>query len=207
MRIIEREQRTAEQMIRIYCRYKEGNKELCPTCRQLLQYAHNRLKHCTFGEQKKTCRNCPIHCYKPEMKKRIQEVMRYAGPRMFFSSHNNYQAFHSSINRMDRAQFYKEVYSITKEIPYGNVFTYGKIAQLIGNPQYSRMVGQALSYAPKEEDLPCHRVVNSQGRLVPSWQKQKNYWKRRNHLQAQWMRQYVQTLMGHYWFTHIDNRY
>ena len=74
---------------------------------------------------------------------------------------------------MDRAQFYKEVYSITKEIPYGNVFTYGKIAQLIGNPQYSRMVGQALSYAPKEEDLPCHRVVNSQGRLVPSWQKQK----------------------------------
>ena len=84
MRIIEREQRTVEQMIRIYCRYKEGNKELCPTCRQLLQYAHNRLKHCTFGEQKKTCRNCPIHCYKPEMKKRIQEVMRYAGPRMFF---------------------------------------------------------------------------------------------------------------------------
>ena len=169
MRIIEKEQRTAEQMIRIYCRYKEGNKELCPTCRQLLQYAHNRLKHCTFGEQKKTCRNCPIHCYKPEMKKRIQEVMRYAGPRMFFF----HQAFHSSINRMDRAQFYKEVYSITKEIPYGNVFTYGKIAQLIGNPQYSRMVGQALSHAPKEEDLPCHRVVNSQGRLVPSWQKQK----------------------------------
>ena len=73
---------------------------------------------------------------------------------------------------MDRAQFYKEVYSITKEIPYGNVFTYGKIAQLIGNPQYSRMVGQALSHAPKEEDLPCHRIVNSQGRLVPSWQKQ-----------------------------------
>lgn len=108
---------------------------------------------------------------------------------------------------MDRAQFYKEVYSITKEIPYGNVFTYGKIAQLIGNPQYSRMVGQALSHAPKEEDLHCHRIVNSQGRLVPSWQKQKNYWKRRNHLQAQWMRQHVQTLMGHYWFTHIDNRY
>ena len=76
---------------------------------------------------------------------------------------------------MDRAQFYKEVYSITKEIPYGNVFTYGKIAQLIGNPQYSRMVGQALSHAPKEEDLPCHRVVNSQGRLVPSWQKQRHY--------------------------------
>ena len=49
---------------------------------------------------------------------------------------------------MDRAQFYKEVYSIIKEIPYGNVSTYGKIAQLIGKPQCSRMVGQALSHAP-----------------------------------------------------------
>ena len=101
---------------------------------------------------------------------------------------------------MDRAQFYKEVYSITKEIPYGNVFTYGKIAQLIGNPQYSRMVGQALSYAPKEEDLP--RKTSSQ--LAET---KRIIGKRRNHLQAQWMRQYVQTLMGHYWFTHIDNRY
>ena len=74
---------------------------------------------------------------------------------------------------MDRAQFYKEVYSIIKEIPYGNVSTYGKIAQLIGKPQCSRMVGQALSHAPEEQHLPCHRVVNSQGRLVPGWQKQK----------------------------------
>lgn len=30
---------------------------------------------------------------------------------------------------MDRAQFYKEVYSITKEIPYGNVFTYEDTVQ------------------------------------------------------------------------------
>ena len=109
---------------------------------------------------------------------------------------------------MDRAQFYKEVYSIIKEIPYGNVSTYGKIAQLIGKPQCSRMVGQALSHAPEEQHLPCHRVVNSQGRLVPGWQKQKELLgKRRDHLQAQWMRQYAQTSMGHYWFTHIDNRY
>ena len=84
MKIIEQEQHTVEQMIRIYCRYKEGNKELCPSCRELLQYAHTQLKRCPFGEQKKTCRKCPIHCYKPKMKKRMQEVMRYAGPRMLF---------------------------------------------------------------------------------------------------------------------------
>lgn len=80
---------------------------------------------------------------------------------------------------MDRAQFYKEVYSIIKEIPYGNVSTYGKIAQLIGKPQCSRMVGQALSHAPEEQHLPCHRVVNSQGRLVPAGRNKKNYWKKK----------------------------
>ena len=41
-----------------------------------------RLSRCPFGENKTTCRLCPVHCYKPEMKKRMQEVMRYAGPRM-----------------------------------------------------------------------------------------------------------------------------
>ena len=59
------------------------------------------------------------------------------------------------------------------------------------------MVGQALSHAPKEEDLPCHRIVNSQGRLVPSWQKQKELLEKEgNHLQAQWMRQHVQNTYG-----------
>lgn len=84
MKVIKREQRTVEQMIRIYCRHKEGNQELCPACRELLHYAHTRLERCPFGEQKKTCRKCPIHCYKPDMKKQMQAVMRYAGPRMIF---------------------------------------------------------------------------------------------------------------------------
>lgn len=68
-------------MIRLYCRRKEGNKELCPQCLELLEYARMRLSRCPFGENKTTCRLCPVHCYKPEMKKRMQEVMRYAGPR------------------------------------------------------------------------------------------------------------------------------
>lgn len=84
MNIIEREQYTVEQMIRIYCRYKEGNKTLCPACQELLHYAHKRLAHCPFGEKKSTCRSCTVHCYKPEMKLRMQAVMRYAGPRMLF---------------------------------------------------------------------------------------------------------------------------
>ena len=79
---IEQEKRVVEQMIRLYCRKKEGNKTLCDECRQLIDYAHHRLDCCRFGDSKPTCRKCSIHCYKPEMKQHIQQVMRWAGPRM-----------------------------------------------------------------------------------------------------------------------------
>jgi len=81
---IEREQQTVTQMIRIYCRHKEGNRELCPDCSTLLDYARLRLSKCPFGENKTTCRKCTVHCYRPDMKERIITVMRYSGPRMMF---------------------------------------------------------------------------------------------------------------------------
>ena len=79
---IEEEKTVVEQMIRLYCRKREGNAQLCPTCWELLDYAHRRLDRCRYGEDKPTCKKCPIHCYKPEMKERIRMVMRWSGPRM-----------------------------------------------------------------------------------------------------------------------------
>ena len=79
---IEEEKAVVEQMIRLYCQKKEGNSLLCPSCKELLDYAHNRLERCRFGENKPTCQKCPIHCYRPEMKERIRIVMRWSGPRM-----------------------------------------------------------------------------------------------------------------------------
>ena len=73
--------------------------------------------------------------------------------------------------RPERENFYTEVYSIVSEIPHGKVITYGQIAVLTGWPRNSRMVGQAMSKAPA--GLPCHRVVNGQGRLVPGWEEQR----------------------------------
>lgn len=73
---------TVELMIRLYCRHKEGNRELCPQCRELLEYASSRLARCPFQDNKPTCRLCKVHCYKPEKREQIRQVMRYAGPRM-----------------------------------------------------------------------------------------------------------------------------
>lgn len=79
-----REVKTVNAMIAIYCRDKHGKQRsgLCDECRQLAQYAEKRLANCPFQQDKPTCGNCTIHCYKPEMKKRIKAVMRYSGPRM-----------------------------------------------------------------------------------------------------------------------------
>lgn len=79
---VEREQHTVEQMIRIYCRHKERNRELCHECQELLEYARVRLSKCPFGENKTSCRKCTVHCYRSDMKNRIKAVMRYSGPRM-----------------------------------------------------------------------------------------------------------------------------
>ena len=71
------------------------------------------------------------------------------------------------------ASFCQEVHQVVCDIPVGKVSTYGEIAALLGMPQCSRMVGQAMFNVPKELNLPCHRVVNSQGRLAPNWAEQR----------------------------------
>lgn len=79
---IEEEKATVEAMIRLYCRLKEGNRDACGSCRELLAYAQERLARCKFGEKKTTCERCLVHCYRPDMRERIRIVMRYSGPRM-----------------------------------------------------------------------------------------------------------------------------
>ena len=79
---IDKEKRIVELMIRIYCRKKEGNSSLCIECKEILNYALARLDCCPFGEDKTACKDCSIHCYKPEMRNKIKKIMRYSGPRM-----------------------------------------------------------------------------------------------------------------------------
>ena len=82
----EREKRTVSLMIRLYCRKKHGTtKELCSECEALRAYAMMRSDKCPFMETKTFCSNCRVHCYKPEMREKIREVMRFSGPRMIFS--------------------------------------------------------------------------------------------------------------------------
>ena len=60
-------------------------------------------------------------------------------------------------------------YEIVKQIPRGKVSTYGQIAALSGNPRRARIVGYALHVNPAPGVVPCHRVVNKEGRVAPGF--------------------------------------
>ena len=70
-------------------------------------------------------------------------------------------------------QFRDDVLNIVSQIPRGRVTTYGTIAAWAGWPDHSRMVGRTLRYTPGAETLPCHRVVNKEGRTAPGWSRQR----------------------------------
>ena len=84
----QKEQHVVEEMIRLYCRKNHPKKEdrqagqICPVCQELLDYARLRSEKCPFMEEKTFCANCKVHCYKPEMREQIRQVMRFSGPRM-----------------------------------------------------------------------------------------------------------------------------
>ena len=60
----------------------------------------------------------------------------------------------------------KRIYEAVKRIPKGRVATYGKVAEMAGNPRMSRAVGNALHKNPDPDHIPCYRVVNSKGELA-----------------------------------------
>lgn len=81
---ITRERDTIEKMTFLFCNHVHGTQRgtLCQDCQSLMDYALERLYKCPFQERKSTCAKCTVHCYKPAMRERVRQMMRYAGPRM-----------------------------------------------------------------------------------------------------------------------------
>lgn len=73
-----------EEMIRLYVRKKLHLKEFPPEYEALRMYCLERLDSCRFGDEKPKCSDCKVHCYKPAMREKVKEVMRWAGSRMLF---------------------------------------------------------------------------------------------------------------------------
>jgi methylated-DNA-[protein]-cysteine S-methyltransferase len=61
--------------------------------------------------------------------------------------------------------FDQSVWDVCRKIPKGKVMTYKQIADILGSKAY-RAVGQALNRNPYWLEVPCHRVVGSDGSLT-----------------------------------------
>lgn len=62
-------------------------------------------------------------------------------------------------------EFQKSVWRTLLDIPKGQVWTYGQLAQAVGRPMAARAVGTAVGENPVSLIVPCHRVVQSSGKI------------------------------------------
>ena len=64
---------------------------------------------------------------------------------------------------------FKRIYDVVCQIPKVKVATYGTVALMAGNPRWARVVGYALHNNPAPGVIPCHRVVNREGKVADSF--------------------------------------
>ena len=62
-------------------------------------------------------------------------------------------------------KFQSECYEALKKVPKGKVITYAGLARMVGRPKAHRAVGSAMNKNPYAPQVPCHRVVKSNGDL------------------------------------------
>lgn len=95
---LERDLETLATFIRLYCLHHHGQEVkhvvryggaspadvdgqwtvLCPGCARLLAHALYKRSHCPL-HPKPACKRCPSHCYHPEYRRQIREVMKFSG--------------------------------------------------------------------------------------------------------------------------------
>ena len=55
-----------------------GKYQVCPECREFLSYAIARRINCPL-DPKPVCKHCPVHCYKPDYRQQVKDIMRFSG--------------------------------------------------------------------------------------------------------------------------------
>lgn len=108
-RRLNRDLRTLASFVTLYCERRHADREkstvilkahdlsslagrtvcLCAECAKLLKHAVVKRCSCPM-DPKPACKRCPQHCYAPEYRRRIQQVMRYSGRSLLLSGRIDY---------------------------------------------------------------------------------------------------------------------
>ena len=68
--------------------------------------------------------------------------------------------------KLKGTEFQQQVWSALQTIPYGDVWSYKRLAETVGSPKGYRAVGMANNRNPISIIVPCHRVLGIDGKLV-----------------------------------------
>lgn len=68
--------------------------------------------------------------------------------------------------RLTGTVFQQKVWNALKNIPFGTLTTYKKLAETVGYSKSYRAVGQAIHHNPIAIVVPCHRVIGQSGSLT-----------------------------------------
>ncbi|MEV7726142.1 methylated-DNA--[protein]-cysteine S-methyltransferase [Streptomyces sp. NPDC087917] len=68
--------------------------------------------------------------------------------------------------RLEGTPFQRDVWDRLVRIPYGETWSYGRLAAELGNPKASRAVGLANGKNPVSIIVPCHRVIGASGAMT-----------------------------------------
>jgi hypothetical protein len=76
----QQEKQLLETFVSVYCHKKHATEKgrLCADCRELLDYALEKLQKCPFDPKPK-CKHCRVHCYQEPYRTKIKEVMKFSG--------------------------------------------------------------------------------------------------------------------------------
>lgn len=75
------------------------------------------------------------------------------------------KSFTAKISASDGTPFQKKVWAALCKIPKGKTVSYAQLARMIGKPKAVRAVGSAVGANPFAPQVPCHRVIRSDGKL------------------------------------------
>jgi len=115
------------------------------------------VRHIEFGPLPSTSNPDPPES-RPELLRRVVgQLEEYFG--------GERRSFALPLDLHGVTDFQRQVYACLQDIRFGNLTTYGDLAQAVGSPQGAQAVGQAVGANPIPIVIPCHRVVTSDGRL------------------------------------------
>lgn len=66
--------------------------------------------------------------------------------------------------------FKEDVFALVAQIPEGKVASYGQLSLMAGRPRSARIVGQIMSRYADGRNLPCHRVIKTDGSLCEGYE-------------------------------------